>query len=136
MKAYISSQYSSRMVLLSLLLATEMSVFFNSSPELVNLRNQLSVIDSKNSHDGNGINTFCIGFVLLLNICVTISGILATFTTWNIVGSISNANAHCLLRSSLGQYVTTLSPRLVVCSLYLFLLWFLLFVVELILWGL
>ena len=123
------------MVLLSLLLATEMSVFFNSSPELVNLRNQLSVIDSKNSHDGNGINTFCIGFVLLLNICVTISGILATFTTWNIVGSISNANAHCLLRSSLGQYVTTLSPRLVVCSLYLFLLWFLLFVVDLIFNG-
>ena len=57
MKAYISSQYSSRMVLLSLLLATEMSVFFNSSPELVNLRNQLSVIDSKNSHDGNGMRT-------------------------------------------------------------------------------
>jgi hypothetical protein len=141
LKRYISSQYSSRMVLLSLLLATEMSVFFNSAPELVNLRSSLSIIvidndnNNNNSHQHNSILPFWIGFVLLLNICVTILGILATFTTWNIVSAVSDTNAHCLLRSSLGQYVTTLSPRLVVCSLYLFLLWFLLFVVELILGG-
>ncbi|OEU12227.1 hypothetical protein FRACYDRAFT_244486 [Fragilariopsis cylindrus CCMP1102] len=142
LKRYISSQYSSRMVLLSLLLATEMSVFFNSAPELVQLRNSLSIIgvdnnnNSDNSHQQhNNLLPFWIGFVLLLNICVTILGILATFTTWNIVSAVSDTNAHCLLRSSLGQYVTTLSPRLVVCSLYLFLLWFLLFVVELILGG-
>jgi len=142
LKAYISSQYSSRMVLLSLLLATEMSVFFNSSPEIIDLRRCLNIWD--NNTIGNdlesttrvgGILPFWVGFVLLLNICVTISGILATFSTWNVVSAISDANAHCLLRSSLGQYVATLSPRLVVTSLYLFLLWFLLFVVELIFGG-
>ena len=131
LKAYISSQYSSRMVLLSLLLATEMSVFFNSSPKMVNLRHTLNIWDATNVES----IPFWIGFVLLLNICVTISGILATFATWNVVSAISDANAHCLLRSSLGQYVATLSPRLVVASLYLFLLWFLLFVVELLFGG-
>jgi hypothetical protein len=143
LKAYISSQYSSRMVLLSLLLATEMSVFFNSSPALINLRQHLNIWgDNSNNNNNNngdideitaaqGILPFWIGFFLLLNICVTISGILATFATWNVVSAISDTNAHCLLRSSLGQYVATLSPRLVVASLYLFLLWFLLFVVEL-----
>ena len=141
LKAYISSQYSSRMVLLSLLLATEMSVFFNSSPALINLRQHLNIWDNigggetETATATQGILPFWIGFFLLLNICVTISGILATFATWNIVSAISDTNAHCLLRSSLGQYVATLSPRLVVTSLYLFLLWFLLFVVELIFGG-
>ncbi|KAL3938563.1 MAG: hypothetical protein SGARI_001694, partial [Bacillariaceae sp.] len=59
-------------------------------------------------------------------------GILATFTTWSMISAISDQNAHCLLRSSMGQYVTTLSPRLVVTSVYLFLLWFLLFVVDIV----
>ena len=75
LKRYISSQYSSRMVLLSLLLATEMSVFFNSAPELVQLRNSLSIIgvdnnnNSDNSHQQhNNLLPFWIGFVLLLNI--------------------------------------------------------------------
>jgi len=131
LKAYISSQYSSRMVLLSLLLATEMSVFFGSSPKLVQLRQTLNIWE----FNINRCLPFWIGFFLLLNICVTISGILATFATWNVVSAVSDTNAHCLLRSSLGQYVTTLSPRLVVTSLYLFLLWFLLFVVEVLLGG-
>jgi hypothetical protein len=136
LKAYVSSQYSSRMVLLSLLLATETSVFFSASPTLSDLRQTLNIWDEQNDTAAKkGILPFWIGFFLLLNICVTISGILATFSTWNVVAAISDANAHCLLRSSLGQYTTTLSPRLVVASLYLFFWWFLLFVVQLIFGG-
>ena len=37
----------------------------------------------------------------------------------------------CFIRSSIGQYVTMLPLRLVVMALYLFLLWMVLFLVEL-----
>jgi hypothetical protein len=143
LRTYISSQYSTNMVLLSLLLGIQINVFFNSSPEMDDLRR---VLQSKNiliSTEEN-INSlqhgdsifrslqFWIGFLLLMNICMTIMGILATFTTWSMISAISDRNAHCLLRSSMGQYVTTLSPRLVVSSVYLFLSWFLLFVIDIV----
>ena len=129
------------MVLLSLLLGIQINVFFNSSPEMVQLRHTLqskSILsfevtdNSLHSHSIFGSLQFWIGFLLLMNICMTIMGILATFTTWSMISAISDRNAHCLLRSSMGQYVTTLSPRLVVSSVYLFLLWFLLFVVDIV----
>jgi hypothetical protein len=136
------------MVLLSLLLGIQNNVFFNSSPEIVDLRQILTThchLHTTNLSDNDATLTFdvshnsvfsslkfWIGFLMLLNICVTIMGIIATFTTWSMISAISDRNAHCLLRSSMGQYVTTLSPRLVVASVYLFLLWFLLFVVEIV----
>ena len=47
------------------------------------------------------------------------------------VSSIGDKNAHCLLRSSIGQLVTSLPANYVVLSLYLFLIWLLLFILEL-----
>ncbi|KAG7342733.1 hypothetical protein IV203_020677 [Nitzschia inconspicua] len=149
LRNYISSQYSTDMVLLSLLLGIQNNVFFNSTPEMVELRQILKTRCDVNLFSFNNSEEFTtfenpqrisvflslkfwIGFFLLLNICVTIMGILATFTTWSMISAISDRNAHCLLRSSMGQYVTTLSPRLVVVSVYLFLLWFLLFAIDIV----
>ena len=123
-----SSQYSSNMILLSLLLGIQINVFFNSAPEMVDLRHQLQKSNPFETETAAGLSIFAslefwIGFVLLANICVTIMGILATFTTWSMISAISDRNAHCLLRSTMGQYVTSLPPRLVVASVYFFLLW-------------
>jgi hypothetical protein len=47
------------------------------------------------------------------------------------VSSIGDNNAHCLLRSSIGQLVTSLPSNYVVASLYLFLGWLVLFIIKL-----
>jgi hypothetical protein len=48
------------------------------------------------------------------------------------ISALSDSNSNTLLRSSMGQYVTALPSRFVVASLYLFLLWLTLLLVELI----
>ena len=103
---------------------------------------------------------FWIGMILLLNIVVTLLGLLVTTTTWGKISSLgdgdgdgdneriddthnghthknksnnnNNNNAHCLIRSTTGSYITSLPPRFVVASLYLCLLWVVLFIVDLV----
>ena len=127
LRNYITSRYSTNMVLLSLILAAEINVFFNPSRELTELRAMLA--DTK--YATLSIK-FWIGHLLLLDIYVTLMGLVATFTLWGMISSISDRNAHCLLRSSIGQYVISLPPRLVVASLYLFLLWSMMFIIDLV----
>jgi hypothetical protein len=125
LKLYITQSYSSFSVLLSLLLATTTAIFFHSSPEIVELRQHLR------SHNLQDLK-FWIGFTLLLNIIVALLGLLVTTTAWGMISAIGDNNAHCLLRSTSGSYVTSLPPRFVVASLYLCLTWVVLFVVELV----
>lgn len=127
LRHYITSRYSTNMVLLSLLLATEIHVFFNSSHELVQMRTILGTTPiAWNSLE------FWTGLTILLDVCVTLMGLIATFTLWGMISAISDTNSHCLLRSSLGQYVTSLPPRFALASIYLFLLWILLFIIDLV----
>lgn len=143
LKQYITGHYSSNMVLLSLLLTACLNIFFNSSQELSHLRQALGGHGWKTTTTEEAVFpphvssfpplTFWIGLLLLCDIFVTLMGLVATFTLWGMISAISDANAHCLLRSSLGQYAMSLPPRLVVASLYIFLLWSSLFVLELVL---
>lgn len=48
------------------------------------------------------------------------------------ISVLSDANSNCMLRSSMGQYVTAMPSRFVVASLYLFLAWLILLLVEII----
>jgi hypothetical protein len=48
------------------------------------------------------------------------------------ISAISDNNTHALLRSSIGQYVISMPPRLVVASLYLFMLWLGLFFIDIV----
>eukprot|EP00980_Cylindrotheca_fusiformis_P015611 scaffold4481_cov121-Cylindrotheca_fusiformis.AAC.7 len=127
LRHYITSRYSTNMVLLSLLLATEIQVFFNSSHEHVQMRTILSTTPIAWDQ-----LQFWIGLIILLDVCVTLMGLIATFTLWGMISAISDSNSHCLLRSSLGQYVTSLPPRFSLASIYLFLLWILLFIIDLV----
>jgi hypothetical protein len=142
LKQYITGHYSSIMVLLSLLLTACINVFFNSSVELAELRKSLLMTTVGNGATATTVLSFSssmipplkfwIGLILLLDIFVTLLGLIATFTLWGMISAISDANAHCVLRSSLGQYSMSLPPRLVVASLYIFLLWSGLFVLDLV----
>ena len=153
LKQYITGHYSSNMVLLSLLLTACINVFFNSSQELATMRRALGGTTGwhipHNHNNGTAASNllfhsfpfpsfqlppliFWIGLILVLDIFVTLMGIIATFTLWCMIAAISDSNAHCLLRSRLGQYCMSLPPRLVVASWYIFLVWSSLFVIELV----
>jgi hypothetical protein len=53
--------------------------------------------------------------------------LISTFTIWGMVSAVDENNAHCIFRSSLGQYVAELPGRLIVGSIYSFLLWVMMF---------
>lgn len=121
---YTTQRFSSNMVFLSLILAAEMNVLFNSSVITTDIRTQMM--------NGNyGSVRLWIGLVILLSACITVIALVTTFTLWGMVSSIGDKNAHCLLRSSIGGYVTSLPSKYVVASLYLFLGWLVLFIIEL-----
>jgi len=124
LRDYTTQRFSSNMVFLSLILAAELNVLFNGSPITTEMRAQMM--------QGNyGSVKHWIGYIILLSACVTITALVSTFTAWGMVSSIGDKNAHCLLRSSIGQLVTSLPSNYVVASLYLFLTWLVLFIVEL-----
>lgn len=75
---------------------------------------------------------YVIGCVLILGACITVLGLVATYTAWGLISAISDTNSHAILRSSMGQYVTSLPSKFVVAALYLFLIWLILFIADII----
>ena len=154
LRQYVTQRYASNMVFLSCMLAAEINVFFNSSRELTDMRSLLSnptdLLFGGSTHGSFSASTvaadseltdlmmfhkklrYGIGWIMLVNVSVTVIALVTTFTLWGMVSSISDANTHALLRSSIGQYVTSLPSRFTVGSLYLFLLWILGFIVNLV----
>jgi len=125
LRNYMTQRYASSMVFLSLMLAAELNVLFNSSPITTNIRLSLS-------EQQHFTLKFWVGFTILVSIILTLLSLIVTFTAWGMVSAISDENAHCILRSSIGQYVGELPQRFVVASIYSFLLWILLFIFVLI----
>ena len=70
--------------------------------------------------------------MILTSILLTLLSLIITYTAWGIVSAISDENAHCILRSSIGQYVGELPHRFIVASIYAFLLWIILIIFLLI----
>ena len=124
LKAYVTQRFATNMVFLSCLLAAEINVFFNSSRELTDMRSLLGT-------RAHGELRYWIGVTIIMDACVTLVALVTTFTLWGMVSSISDTNTHALLRSSIGQYVTSLPSKFTVTALYLFLLWIVLFIINL-----
>ena len=116
LRNHMTQRYASNMVFLSLLLGTELSVLFNPDPVTSSIRLALS-------QENVDRVEFWIGLVILVSIVLTLLSLISTFTAWGMVSSISDCNAHCVLRSSIGQYVAELPGRLIVLSIYSFLVW-------------
>ncbi len=62
------------------------------------------------------------------DICITILALVNMYTLSKLIASISDSNAHAMLRSSIGSYVAVLPSRFTVAALYLFLLWIAMFI--------
>eukprot|EP00531_Pseudo-nitzschia_arenysensis_P017863 CAMPEP_0116126266 /NCGR_PEP_ID=MMETSP0329-20121206/6245_1 /TAXON_ID=697910 /ORGANISM="Pseudo-nitzschia arenysensis, Strain B593" /LENGTH=602 /DNA_ID=CAMNT_0003620347 /DNA_START=34 /DNA_END=1842 /DNA_ORIENTATION=- len=120
LRSYIGNRYASNMVFMSLLLSTEFGVLFNSSTIASQVRNDLV-----EAHWGTV--SFWAGLFMIISSLSTILSLISTFTFTAMISAIDEGNAHCILRSSIGQYATELPGRLIVCSIYTFLISFMSF---------
>ena len=120
LRAYITQRYASAMVFMSLLLSTEFGVLFNSSAVTSQVRANL--VEAHWNTVG-----FWAGLFIIIAALFTILSLISTFTFTAMISAIDEANAHCILRSSIGQYATELPGRLIVVSIYSFLISFMSF---------
>jgi hypothetical protein len=120
LRTYMTQRYSSNMVFMSLLLSTELGVLFNSAQVTTHVRDDL--VNSR-----HGTVSFWAGLLIIISALSTILSLISTFTAWSMVSSINDVNAHCILRSSIGQYAAELPGRLIVFSVYSFMVSFMLF---------
>eukprot|EP00538_Stauroneis_constricta_P004338 CAMPEP_0119545694 /NCGR_PEP_ID=MMETSP1352-20130426/370_1 /TAXON_ID=265584 /ORGANISM="Stauroneis constricta, Strain CCMP1120" /LENGTH=790 /DNA_ID=CAMNT_0007590275 /DNA_START=295 /DNA_END=2667 /DNA_ORIENTATION=+ len=128
LRSYMTQRYASNMVFMSLLLSTELGVLFNSAQLNTNVRMQLQL--------GNHMSVeFWAGFMILVSALLTILGLFSTFTAWAMVNAVDEHNAHCIFRSSIGQYAAELPGRFILFSTYSFLLSFWLFLFLLLPFG-
>jgi hypothetical protein len=120
LRQYMTQRYASTMVFMSLLLSTELGVLFNSAKVTTEVRFNL--------HNSNHQTVaFWAGLLIIISALLTLLSLISTFTAWAMVSAIDGKNAHCILRSSIGQYAAELPGRLVVFSIYSFLTSFMLF---------
>lgn len=120
LRAYMTQRYGSSMVFMSLLLSTELSILFNSAPVTTKVREAL-----REGH--HATISFWAGLLIIISSLLTVLSLIALFTAWGMVNSIDERNAHCIFRSSIGQYAAELPGRLIVCSIYTFLISFMSF---------
>ena len=120
LRAYINKRYASNMVFMSLLLSTQFGVLFNSSTVAVQVR-----VGLREAHWDTV--DFWAGLFIILSSLFTILSLISTFTFTAMISAIDENNAHCILRSSIGQYATELPGRLIVFSIYTFLIAFMSF---------
>ena len=120
LRAYMTQRYASNMVFMSLLLSIELAILFNSAPITTLVRHQLL--------DGDHWSlSFWAGLFIILSALLTILSLISTFTAWSMVNAVDEQNAHCIFRSSIGQYAVELPGRLIVGSIYSFLISFILY---------
>lgn len=119
LRGLLVQRFASSTVFLSLLLSTEIGVFFSPSDPADNVRVALKNIDY-------GLE-FYTGVALCLSIMFSIAALTSNWTAWSIFSVVSAENIHAVMRSSIGIYGTTMPARLIIIAIYLFYLWVCLF---------
>lgn len=112
----VIARFASTTVVLSLLVSTEIGVFFSPSTIVEAVRQALE-------KDESSTLEFWTGIVLCVSIFFSISALLSNFSAWSIFVVLSSENSATILRSSIGLYSAQLPSRLVIASIYLFFLW-------------
>ena len=120
LRSYMTQRYASNMVFMSLLLSTELAILFNSAKVTTDVRTNLRA--------GNHFTVgFWAGLLIIVSALLTILSLISTFTAWAMVNAVDEVNVHCIFRSSIGQYAAELPGRFIACSIYFFLISFILF---------
>ena len=104
------------------MLGTEIGVLFSPSDTGKLIRNALE--DPHPEADPY----FWAGTFIVFDLISTIFGILSTFSAWAIVSALSPSNAHSVLRSTIGVYACMLPARMLLASIYFFLIWLILLI--------
>jgi hypothetical protein len=112
----VTARFASNMVFMSLLLGTEIGVLFSPSEPADKFRAALQT-------ESYGDLNFWAAIILCISIGLTLSTLVANFTAWAIIGAVSPQNSHAILRSSLGLDAAQLPARLVIISIYCFVIW-------------
>jgi hypothetical protein len=120
LREYMTQRYASSMVFMSLLLSIELGVLFNSAGVTTDVRHAL--LEERHTSVA-----FWAGMSIILSAILTLLSLISTFTAWTMVSSVSEENAHCIFRSSIGQYCAELPGRFIVSSIYSFLAWLIMF---------
>lgn len=120
LRDYMTQRYASSMVFMSLLLGMELNVLFNSAGVTTHMRQALM-------HEEIGEVSFWAGIIIMISAVLTLLSLISIYTAWTMVSAVSVTNAHCIFRSSIGQYVAELPGRFIVGSIYTFLVWLSLF---------
>lgn len=120
LRDYMTQRYASSMVFMSLLLSIELNVLLNAAGVTTAMRQALL-------NEEHLTVSFWAGIAIILSAVLTLLSLISTFTAWTMVSAVSEANAHCIFRSSIGQYVAELPGRFIVGSIYSFLVWICLF---------
>lgn len=109
-------RFSSNMVFMTLLLSSDVAVLFSPSNPSENMRIDLL---AGNYHTLN----FWAGLFVCVSIFLCLCTIVATFTAWSIISTISGNNAHCIIRSTVGLHACQLPSRIIVAAVYSFVTW-------------
>ena len=120
LRTHMMQRYATNMVFMSLLLGSELNVLFNSNERATQMRKDMMATNLMSVE-------FWIGLTIVSSVVLTIFTLLSTFTAWGMISAVSNENAHGVLRSSMGLYVSYLPSRLIVASIYSFLIWVIMF---------
>uniref|UniRef100_A0A7S4UN13 Uncharacterized protein n=1 Tax=Ditylum brightwellii TaxID=49249 RepID=A0A7S4UN13_9STRA len=122
LRNHLTQRFASSMVFMSLILSSQLMVLFNSNHLTTTMRTRMMA----GQYDDY---LYWVGVVITVSVFLTFFTLISNFTAWGMVSAISDNNAHCLLRSSIGLYVTQLPSRLVTLSIYCFLLWITMFTI-------
>mmetsp|Transcript_3478 Transcript_3478/g.5332 ORF Transcript_3478/g.5332 Transcript_3478/m.5332 type:complete len:620 (-) Transcript_3478:202-2061(-) len=125
LRNYTTQRFSSSMVFCSLLLGANISTLFNSAHLTTTMRENLGAQNYQEL-------SYWIGAMIIWSVMVTLSALITTFTAWGMVSAVSDENAHCVLRSSIGQFVTYMPSRLIVTALYSSLAWVVMFMIDIV----
>jgi len=127
---HTTARYASTLAFMSLVLSGEFGVLFSPCDVCTEMRRVLRSGEYDNIR-------FWIGICLVTSMFLTFLTLLSTFTAWAIISSISDSNACCILRSSIGLHASGLPSKMTVLALYTCLSWMILFMLTLvpIVWG-
>lgn len=117
---YMTKRHATSMVFMSLLLSTELGVLFNSAEIMNDVRRALE-------SEAIGDLRFWVGICIIVSSILTILSLICSFTALSVFSAVSEINAHCVFRSSIGQYCAELPGRFIVASIYAFLVWVIMF---------
>jgi hypothetical protein len=116
LKNAVSARFGTTMVLMSLLLASQVTVLFSGSNVGDDIRS--AMMDA--SYDSIALY---IGVLLILGMFLALYTIITTYMAWGTLLPINDANVLAVFRSRMGLHVMSLPNRLATATIYVYLTW-------------